>query len=139
MSSELMHSVETSVAPNKEALREGYNRALTMVDDIVLKNYMNDLSKLEVVPLNEDLVKRNLYDNVRLFKITKMVYEKDEFSSYKFASVFNTLTSSDSSIFIIVDSNGENTDFYMGIRAIDSNKSPSSLCETLKHARKLKS
>ena len=134
MSSELMHSVETSVAPNKEALREGYNRALTMVDDIVLKNYMNDLSKLEVVPLNEDLVKRNLYDNVRLFKITKMVYEKDEFSSYKFASVFNTLTSSDASIFIIIDSNGENTDFYMGIRAIDSNKSPSSLCETLKQA-----
>ena len=134
MTQELKNHLKVLETPNKVDLAVGYNRALTMVDDIVLKNYVNDLSHLEVVPLSKDLIKRNLYDNVRLFKITKMVYEKDEFSSYKFASVFNTLTSSDSSIFIIVDSDGESTDFYMGIRAIDSNKSPSSLCETLKQA-----
>ena len=69
------------------------------------------LSTLEVVPLADDLnacldpaVKvgnTNLANNVRFFKINQMVYEKDEFSTYKFASVFNALSTLNCSVFVI--------------------------------------
>ena len=47
-----------------------------------------------------------------------MVYEKEEFATYKFASVFNSLATTESAIFIIIDSDGKKTDFYMGVRSL---------------------
>lgn len=88
--------------------------ALEVVDDVILKNYMTALPEMEVVPLKRVL---NI-DDVRIFKITEMVYEKDEFATYKFASAFNALSFVDASIFLILDSDGVKTDFYMGIRSL---------------------
>ena len=44
-----------------------------------------------------------------------MVYEKNEFSMQKFSTVFNALTNLNCSVFLIIDSNGVKTDFYMGV------------------------
>ena len=133
-----------SPAPNSEELQAKFVDALQVVDDIVLKNYVTKISNLDVVPLSNDLnvcldpaVKEgntNLAKNVRFFKINQMVYEKDEFSTYKFASVFNALSTLNCSVFVIVDSNGVKSDFYMGIRSIDSDRSITSLKDTLKNA-----
>ena len=98
----------------------GYQAALQVVDDIVLKNYIGNLTSLPVVPLSKDILEKNIRDNVRLFKITEMVYEKEEFATYKFASVFNSLATTESAVFVIIDSDGTKTDFYMGVRSLDS-------------------
>ena len=66
-------------------------------------------------------------DNVLFFKITEMVYEKEEFATYKFASVFNSLATTESAVFVIIDSDGIKTDFYMGVRSLDSERTTSSL------------
>jgi len=63
-----------------------------------------------------------------------MIYEKDEYSIYKFASVYNSLLSMKCSIFIIIDSDGEKTDFYMGVKSLNSNFTINSLRDTLKNA-----
>ena len=65
-----------------------------------------------------------------------MVYEKEEFATYKFASVFNALSMSESAVFIIVVSDGEKTDFYMGIRSLDEYRTTSSLKNTVENAMK---
>jgi len=91
---------------------------------------------MEIVPPNEKLLESNIRDNVRFFKITEMVYEKDELATYKFASVFNALSITDSAVFIIIDSDGIKTDFYMGVRSFDEFRTISSLKNTVENALK---
>ena len=89
---------------------------LKLVDDIVLKNYISSLEELEIITLDEELKENNIIDKVRLFNITKMVYKKDEVNSYKFASIFNAVANINSSLITIINSNGKDTKFYLGIR-----------------------
>lgn len=114
-------------------LQNQFSNALLAVDDIVLKNYLSKLDTLEVLPLDNES-KKNALKDVRMFKVTEMVYEKDEFSAYKFASVFNTLANVNCTVFIIIDSNGQKTDFYMGIRGYDEERISSAIEDTLKKA-----
>ena len=116
------------------SITSGYQTALQVVDDVVLKNYIGNLSSMPVVPLASDILEKNMKDNVRFFKITEMVYEQEEFATYKFASVFNSLATTESAVFIIIDSNGMKTDFYMGIRTLDLDRTASSLKDTVKNA-----
>lgn len=120
--------------PEFGALNRNFQSALQVVDDIVLKNYVQHLHDFKIIPLDEKMKAENISENVRLFKITEMVYEKDEFAAYKFASVFNALSTADCAVFVIIDSDGEKTDFYMGIRAFDPELTPNTLKDTLKNA-----
>lgn len=122
--------------PTYASISDSYRTALKVVDDVILKNYISELSKMEIVPLNEKLLESNIRDNVRFFKITEMVYEKDELATYKFASVFNALSITDSAVFIIIDSDGIKTDFYMGVRSFDEFRTISSLKNTVENALK---
>lgn len=119
--------------PEQEELNLNFNKALQLVDDIILKKYVSKLKDFEIVELSDREVANNL-SNIRLFRITEMVYEKDENSTYKFASVFNALATAKCAVFVIIDSNGEKTDFYMGIRSLESDKTTSSLSKILKNA-----
>jgi hypothetical protein len=123
--------VPKSNVPDYEALQNQLAEASLLVDDIVLKNYLTKLTELEIVPLDDSL--KNI-GNIRLFKINEMVYQKDEYSTYKFASVFNSVQNLDCGVFIIADSNGKETNFYMGVRSLDDKRTTKSLKDTLKNA-----
>lgn len=126
----------TATTPSYTNIVDGYQAALKVVDDVILKNYVSELSSMEIVPLSESVLESNIRDNVRFFKITEMVYEKDELATYKFASVFNALSITDSAVFIIIDSDGIKTDFYMGVRSLDEYRTISSLKNTVENAMK---
>lgn len=125
-----------ATTPSYTNIVDGYQAALKVVDDVILKNYVSELSGMEIVPLSESVLESNIRDNVRFFKITEMVYEKDELATYKFASVFNALSITDSAVFIIIDSDGIKTDFYMGVRSLDEYRTISSLKNTVENAMK---
>lgn len=131
---ELANNNERVHIPQYANMISGYQGALQVVDDVILKNYVSNLSKLDVLPIDQSELERNLKENVLFFKINEMVYEKDEFSSYKFASVFNSLAATKSTIFVIIDSDGVKTDFYMGVRSLDDDRTTSSLKNTLENA-----
>lgn len=116
---------EKSITMQK--LNHDYQTALCAVDDMILKNYVTDLSQMEIVPLDKEALKNNIRDNVDFFKITEMVYEKEEEAVHKFASVFNTLALTESAVYVIINSDGVKTDFYMGVRASDEERTTSSL------------
>lgn len=122
--------------PQYMDIASGYQAALQVVDDVILKNYISNLSKMEIVPLSPSVLETNVRDNVLFFKITEMVYEKEEFATYKFASVFHSLSMTESAVFIIIDSDGVKTDFYMGVRSIDTCRTTSSLKNTVENAMK---
>ena len=113
-----------------EKLNESIQNNLRLVDDIVLKNYISSLEELEIIPLNKKLKENNI-GKIRLFNITKMVYKKDEASSYKFASIFNAVASTNSSLITIIDSDGKDTKFYLGIRTLIEDSSPTISFEVL--------
>ena len=102
-----------------------------LVDDIILKKYLYRLTDLEIVPLPDDLKQ---ISDIRLFRITEMVYQKNEYSTYKFASVFSAVQNLNCGVFIIADSNGQKTDFYMGVRSLDDKRTTKSLKDTLRNA-----
>ena len=134
MANDLLPKTENAPVPKYDNMAAGYQSALQLVEDVVLKSYISGLSDLDIVPLSQSVLDTNLEENVLFFKITDMVYEKEEFAPYKFASVFNTLASSNAGVFVIMDSDGEKTDFYMGIRSLDNEKTTSSIRNTLENA-----
>lgn len=113
-----------------EQTAQNFQSALGLVDDMVMKNYVSHLADMAVIPLDETM-KSNFLTNTRLFKITEMVYEKDEFSAYKLASVFNSLLTAQCAVFILMDSDGRKTDFYLGVTSYDPARTSQSLAETL--------
>lgn len=127
---------EEVAVPQYNNFVTNFQNALEIVDDVILKNYISFLPKLEIVPLDQNKLQNNISERVRLFKITEMVYEKDEFATYKFASVFNTLASINTSFFVLLDSDGSRTDFYMGVRSLDDERTTSSLNKILRNALK---
>ncbi len=102
-----------------------------LVDDIVLKKYLHNLANLEIIPLDDELKQ---ISDIRLFKITEMVYQKSEYSTYKFASVFSSVQNLNCGVFIIANSDGARTDFYMGVRSFDDKRTTKSLKDTLKNS-----
>ena len=116
---------------SQDLLHSQLAEASALVGDIVLKKYLTDLSNLDLIPLDTDLKKIGA---IRLFKINEMVYQNNEYSTYKFASVFNSVQNLNCGIFIVADSNGQKTDFYMGVRSHDENRTTKSLKDTLKNA-----
>lgn len=105
-------------------------KAMNLVDDIVLKNYLNKIADMDVVPMgsieNED--------EIVLFKINKMVYEKDEYATDKFISVVSAMTYANCTVFLIVQGGMAETDFYLGIRCNDEKRTAASVALTLENA-----
>jgi hypothetical protein len=131
--------------PELQSYKENASLAMKLVDDIVLKNYLNGLSRMGIVPFedgnnqvgasNNTLDGENpLLNDVIMFKINKMVYEKDEFATDKFVSVVSAMTYTASSLFLVVDGHEDRTDFYIGIKNHDSDRVSSSVSSTLKNS-----
>lgn len=126
-----LESVNSADNIHKElaTYEERSEMAMELVDDIVLKNYLTKLSEFDIVPCSNTSTAE-----IILFKINKMVYEKDEYATDKFISVVSAMTYTDSSIYLIVDGHKSHTDFYLGIKCEDENREKSSVAETFKNS-----
>lgn len=114
---ELLNIESGEIIPEEATTEITLENRLEIIEEGIRKKYLSRLSEMRVakpsalLPLEEDLI-----DNVRLFKISEMVYQKGETATDKFTTVFNTLSTYKTSVFILIDSDGENTDFYLGVR-----------------------
>lgn len=123
---------EASKAPDYSLLEQQMQDASKLVDDVILKNYLNNLTQYEVLPLDDSLKK---IGDIRMFRITEMVYQKNEYSTYKFASVFNAVQNLECGVFVMIQSDGERQEFYMGVRNLNhEQRTTASLEKTLKNA-----
>ena len=125
---------DTSVA-EQELTAE--NR-LEIIEDGIRRKYLSRLTEMQIVPFkDEEPLESFLIDNVRLFRITEMVYHKGEPATDKFTTVFNTLSTYNASVFIIIDSDGKNADFYLGVKNNETDdtkkRSTVTLGDTLKN------
>lgn len=111
---------------------------LEIIDEYVRRKYLTRLSNMQIMPIGEIVpLEEDLIDNVRLYRITEMVYQKDESVMDKFTTVFNTLATYNASVFFLIDSDGKHANYYLGVRNNEANdsskkKSTVALGDTLK-------
>ncbi|MFC2662461.1 MAG: ATP-binding protein, partial [Eubacterium sp.] len=74
-------------------------------------------------------MEEDLIENIRLYHVTEMVYRSQESTVDKFTTVFNTISAYNASVFLVMDSDGLKTDFYIGVRnnETDDNEKRSSV------------
>lgn len=96
-----------------------------IIDEGIRKKYLARLSEMPIAPTgNFQPLEEDLINNVRLYRITEMVYQKGEPVTDKFTTVFNTLSTYNASVFILIDSDGKETRFYLGVRNNEPDDSP---------------
>lgn len=121
MAKELVKVEQGEISKRKEISLE--NR-LEIIDEYVRRKYLTRLSDMEIVPLGEIApLEEDIIDNIRLYRITEMVYQKDESVMDKFTTVFNTLSTYNASVIFLIDSDGKQTNYYLGVRNNESNDS----------------
>lgn len=116
---------------NLSILQSNLGHCLSIIDDEVMKGYVTKLDQLPIIPLNDEM-KSNLRA-IHFFKISELVYQEDEFSVAKLSMVFHTLSSKPCTLVLMLKSNGEKTDFYLGVRPNGEN-SAGTLFQMLKQS-----
>lgn len=90
--------------------------AFEQADRFVMKNYLNELATYEVVPASEELKQLSVKDIIRLYQMTKIVYDKNENMIDKLSSVYHALAGNNSSLIMVIHSDGNQTEFYIGTK-----------------------
>lgn len=104
----------------KSTLEEAFSRA----DDLLMKKYVANLSDYEIVPISSELKNRQVSEFTRLFKLERIVYDKDENNQDKLLNVYNAAYCCGGSVILLVDSDGEHTDFYLGTKNQEDSVTP---------------
>ena len=112
---------------------------LEIIGEGLRKKYLSRLTEMQIAPVGKLLpLEEDLIDNVRMYHITEMVYGKGESVTDKFTTVFNTLSTYNATVFIVLDSDGKKSSFYIGVRNNETDpakkRSTVTLGDTLKNA-----
>lgn len=89
-------------------------KEIALANQFVSKNYLNDLAKYEVVPLEEHQKK---FQSIRLYQIEKIVYDKDENINDKLISVFNAIQSLKSNVVLVIKGTPDSVQLYIGVQS----------------------
>lgn len=100
--------------------------------DFVQKNYLNELQRHNVVPIPKHISELTTRNNIRIFKMNKLVFDKQENNLDKIMSVYNTLGNVHGSLVMIIHSDGNRTDLYLGTRTNSKEHDVNSSKEALK-------
>ena len=122
MDNYLMDSPSSEIVSPEQITIE--NR-LDIIDEGIRKKYLARLAEMPIARLEDvPTLENDMISNVRLYRITEMVYQKGEPVTDKFTTVFNTLSTYNASVFILIDSDGKETQFYIGVRNNEPDDSP---------------
>lgn len=95
--------------------------ALLEADNIIMKKYMNGISKCEVKEITPELANVDLNRVFRLNRVEKLVYNADENNLEKLMNVYNAVGLCGGSVINIIISDGKTVEYYIGTRSADVN------------------
>lgn len=117
---------------NFTVLQNNLQNCLSIVDNEIMKNYIPSLQNCPVVPLGEATISQ--LEQIQFFRISELVYQEDEFSVHKLATIFSALSSKPCTLVLMIQSDGENNNFYLGVRSRDSHFSGGTMRQLLKQS-----
>ena len=94
-------------------------KAYALADELLTKRYISRLQQLPVVPAQQELAALDLNKTVRLFHLQRLIYNEQEDNQEKLANVYQALYTCGGSAVLLVNSDGQGVDFYLGVRADD--------------------
>lgn len=93
-----------------------YNRQLENgiinVDRFINRNYLADLNQCEVVPLADAHKKHN---NIRLYEISKVIFDEKENSNDKLISVYSAIQSIGATAIVVIAGDVNGVKYYLGV------------------------
>lgn len=112
-----------------KTLSQNLTNALAVVDDTVSRSYAARLHLLPVLQPDQELLAFCDKNPMYFVKITKLVYEKNEFAVHKLATVFHTLSEDSCTLALLIQSDGKTNDFFLGVRSNDEENSTETMKE----------
>lgn len=91
--------------------------ACELADNVVLKKYISNLGEFDVLPVDSVIPSFDVHDNIRLFKIESIVYDREESNLQKLLNVYHSIYTCGSSLILIIDSKDDRVDFYLGSKS----------------------
>ncbi|MBI9013198.1 MAG: ATP-binding protein [Clostridiales bacterium] len=112
---------EVDVIKASEALNEKMDKlvlyqAISDAEFLLTKQYQYNLDQYTVVPPDKSVESIDISSNTRFFKLESIAYKQDENNLVKLSNVYTALSSVQGSVIILMDSDGEKIDFYMGTK-----------------------
>lgn len=117
---------------NLDILQRNMGNCLSMIEDEVLKGYLTKLSELPVLDFDSNIL--NEMQDIHFFKITELVYEENEFSVHKLATIFHTLSNKPCTLVLMNRSDGNTNNFYLGVRSLDKKYSSGTMMQMLRQS-----
>lgn len=90
------------------------SRGFQVADIYLNRSYLDSFSSASIIPVNHSVMD---ISKLRLIEISKLVFDANEKFTDKLMSVYSALHSLNSSVALIIDSDGQKIKFYMGIRS----------------------
>lgn len=113
-------------------LQNNLQNCLSIVDNEVMKNYVPALQNCAVIPV-DDVTISDL-EQIQFFRISELVYQEDEFSVHKLATIFNALSNKPCTLTLMIQSDGHTNDFYFGVRSRDRRFSSGTMRQLLEQS-----
>lgn len=131
------HTVNTVYADSPSelnflTLQQNLQSCLAIIDSEVMKDYIPTLQHCDVVPFDEGTVDQ--VQDIQFFRITELVYQEDEFSVHKLATVFHALSNKPCTLVLMIQSDGQTNNFYLGVRPRDSRNSAGTMRKMLEQS-----
>lgn len=88
--------------------------AFSLADSIVTKNYLTKIDQCEIMDTTDSFDAIPVYEHASLFRVKKIVYDRDENNLQKLVNTYASTVGFNSSIVMIINSNGKAIELYLG-------------------------
>ena len=112
----------------KEKVASQTQDAWLMLENLLSRQYLQSINQTPVVFRQDSITE--VLKTVRADRITRILYDRAEDNLTKFNSIFTALYSSGSTVFILLNSNEQKTEIFMGVKS-DSAESADASIKTL--------
>lgn len=101
--------------PTEAQSKRALERALDNAVDIITKGYLDKLETYEIVRPSAEDTDIDPLETGAFYKLTKLVWDRDESFLDKLTTIVNVVYSIKSSLVTIITSDGRSIDYYIGI------------------------
>ena len=98
------------MTPDKNVVQ----REIELANRFIERSYLNDLIECNVVPMDAG---KKRFAAIRLFKVCRLIYEKNSNINDKLVSVFNSIQSLRSNLVMVLHGNSSGIELYIGIHS----------------------